>query len=103
MPAERGAHLQVTVDVAHASLALTGELDLGTVCAVHGAAPAMLVASAATITIDLRGLQFIDAAGLGGLVQLCARLSAAGRRVILVRSSAKIRRTFEVAGLADLL
>ena len=57
--------LQIDLDVAHARVALTGELDLATVPVLREAAAVLLSETAEEITIDLGGLQFIDAAGLG--------------------------------------
>lgn len=100
---EPGARLLVSVDAAHARLALTGELDLSTVRALREAARALRDVSTTRITIDLRELRFIDAAGLGGLTQLCATLTGADRQVTLSRPSRNIRRTFARAGLTELL
>jgi anti-anti-sigma factor len=55
------------------------------------------------ITIDLGGLQFIDAAGLGEIAHLRATLLPSGRRLTLSRPSPRIRRTFAIGGLAELL
>ena len=63
--------LQIDLDVAHARVALTGELDLATVPVLREAAAVLLSETAEEITIDLGGLQFIDADGLGEMV--CAR------------------------------
>ena len=67
------------------------------------AAAVLLSETAEEITIDLGGLQFIDAAGLGEIVCLRATLIAAGRQLTLRRSSPRIRRTFAIGGLAELL
>lgn len=95
--------LQVDLDVAHARVALAGELDLATVHALHEAAAVLLSGMAQEITIDLGGLQFIDAAGLGEIAHLRATLLASGRRLTLSRPSPRIRRTFAIGGLAELL
>jgi anti-anti-sigma factor len=95
--------LQIDLDVAHARVALTGELDLATVPVLREAAAVLLSETAEEITIDLGGLQFIDAAGLGEIVCLRATLIAAGRQLTLRRPSPRIRRTFTIGGLAELL
>lgn len=87
----------------HGRLTLAGELDIATRPALSEAATALANASSPQITVDLGGLEFIDAAGLGGIVALRATLIAAGKQVRLNRVSARIRRTFAVAGLAGLL
>jgi anti-anti-sigma factor len=67
------------------------------------AAAGLLSETAEEITIDLGGLQFVDAAGLGEIVCLRAALIAAGRQLTLRRPSPRIRRTFALGGLAGLL
>jgi anti-sigma B factor antagonist len=95
--------LLIHLDVAHARVALTGELDLATVPVLREAAAVLLSETAQEITIDLGGLQFIDAAGLGEIVWLRATLIAVGRQLTLRRPSSRIRRTFALGGLAELL
>jgi anti-anti-sigma factor len=95
--------LLIDLDVAHARVALTGELDLATVPVLREAAAVLLSETAEEITIDLAGLQFIDAAGLGEIVWLRATLIAVGRQLTLRRPSSRIRRTFALGGLAELL
>jgi anti-anti-sigma factor len=95
--------LRVDLDVVHARVALAGELDLATVHALHEAAAVLLSGMAQEITIDLGGLQFIDAAGLGEIAHLRATLIASGRRFTLSRPSPRIRRTFAIGGLDELL
>jgi anti-anti-sigma factor len=98
-----GGQLQIDLDVANASLALIGELDLATIHMLREATAVLLAERAQEITIDLGGLQFIDAAGLGEIVHLRATLIASGRRFTLSRPSPRIRRTFAIGGLAELL
>ena len=95
--------LQIDLDIAHARLAMTGELDLATVHVFREAATLLLSETAHEIAIDLGGLQFIDAAGLGEIVRLQAALNAADRRLTLSRPSPWIRRIFIVGGVAELL
>ena len=95
--------LQINLDVAHARIAMTGELDLATVHLLHDAAALLRSETAHEIAIDLGGLQFIDAAGLGEIVRLRAALNAADGRLTLSRPSPWIRRIFIVGGVAELL
>ena len=95
--------LQIDLDVAHARVALTGELDLATVPVLREAAAVLLSETAEEITIDLGGLQFIDAAGIGEIVRLRLTLIAADRRLTLSRPALSIRRTFAAGGLTELL
>lgn len=98
-----GGQLQIDLHVAHARIAVTGELDLATVHLLRGAAAVLVAETAQEIVIDLAGLQFIDAAGLGEIVRLRVTLTAAGRRLTLSRPSPSIRRTFAAGGLTELL
>ena len=95
--------LQIDLEVAHARVALSGELDLATVHVLHEAAAFLMSETTEAITIDLSGLRFIDAPGLGEIVRLRLTLIAAGRRLTLSRPSPPIRRTFTLGGLAELL
>jgi anti-anti-sigma factor len=95
--------LQIDLDVPHARIAVNGELDLATVHLLREAADVLMSEMAHGITIDLGGLQFIDAAGLGEVVRLRMTLIAAGRRLILSRPSLRIRRTFAIGRLAELI
>jgi anti-anti-sigma factor len=85
--------LQIDLDVAHARVALTGELDLATVPVLREAAAVLLSETAEEITIDLGGLQFIDAAGLGEIVCLRATTLIAAGRPRLPRRVRRSRRT----------
>ena len=65
MAADSGAgQLQNDLDVADTRVAVTGELDLDR-ARVAGAVAVLMSKTAHEITIELGGLQFIDAAGLG--------------------------------------
>lgn len=104
MAANRGGgQLQIDLDVGHARIAVTGELELATVHVLHEAADVLISEPAQVITIDLSRLQFIDAAGLGEIVRIRMTLIAEGRRLILSRPSPRIRRTFAIGGLAELV
>ena len=98
-----GGHLEIDVDVARARIVVTGELDFATVQVLREAGDVLMSETAEEITIDLGRLQFIDAAGLGEIVRLRVTLIAAGRRLILSRLSPRIRRTFAMGGLAELV
>jgi anti-anti-sigma factor len=98
-----GGQLQIDLDIACGRIAVAGELELATVHVFREAAVLLLSETAPEITIDLAGLHFIDAAGLGEIVRLRLTLIAAGRRLTLSRPSPRICRTFTMSGLAELL
>ena len=56
-------------------------------------------ASATTLVIDLRGLSFLDSAGLGRLLAARRRAARAGRRLVLVRGQRTVDRVLMLAGL----
>ena len=82
---------------------MAGELDLATVHALREALAVLASGASRPITIDLTDLHFIDACGLGEIARIAAWLRRSGERLTLARPSARIQRTFGVAGLADLL
>ena len=95
--------MTVTTDVAAACIAVSGELDFDTAPLLDEAARILLSGPARHITVDLRGLRFLDAAALGHLVRLRQTLTATGRQLSLRRPSARIVRTFAAGGLDELL
>ena len=56
-------------------------------------------AEATTLVIDLRGLSFLDSAGLGRLLAARRRAARAGRRLVLVRGQRSVDRVLTLAGL----
>ncbi|MFL5824927.1 MAG: STAS domain-containing protein [Thermoleophilaceae bacterium] len=79
-----------------------GELDVATVPKL---AAALLehVEPGQPVALDLRGLEFIDTAGLRLVLEQHERVKADGGRLVLVRGSASVQRLFEIAGLAEVL
>ena len=57
----------------------------------------------ADITVDLTGVCFIDAAGLGSLVGLANHLAARGAKLSVVGASPRLRRVFDIVQLGGLL
>jgi anti-anti-sigma factor len=85
-----------------ATVAATGEIDLSTVdelrSAVTGAAEGV-----DQLRLDLTDVEFIDSAGLGGLLEL--RSTLRGRAVTLVIDAGEgpVRQAMEITGLSELL
>jgi len=73
----------------------TGPVLVQTVCAV--------LRPSEDIVVDLHLVRFIDAAGMGSLVQLNNVLRSTGRRLLLEAVSARHSRLLTVAGLGYLL
>ena len=84
-----------------ATLQLSGEIDLASIPALRDAA-VRLVASAPghTVAIDLDGVSVVDDTGLGVLLGAAARARESGGDLILICSSERLNRRFELTGLA---
>ena len=54
-----------------------------------------------TLVIDLRGLHFMDSAGLGRLLAARRRAARARRRLVVVRGGRVVDRVMMLAGLQD--
>ena len=81
----------------------TGELDIA---GAHEADEAVRQAESAgtgAVTIDLRGLTFMDSTGLRLLVAADRRAREAGRTLRIVRGQEPIQRVLELTGLGDKL
>jgi anti-anti-sigma factor len=82
-----------------------GELDLHTASALWAAARPVLdqLPPGGVLVVDLSGLQFIDAAGIGVLVRLGNLLGSTGKSLQVIADCPMIRRVFEVTRLESML
>lgn len=81
---------------------LEGELDLSTLPSFRETLrEAQLGAS--TVSIDLQGLEFIDCAALGAVVDADTLARREGNRLILVRGSGQVDRVLRLTGLLERL
>lgn len=53
------------------------------------------------LVLDLRGLDFVDSAGMSRILAARRRARRAGRRLVLVRGSASVQRFLQVAALTE--
>ena len=82
-------------------LHLSGDLDLGSLPAMHGAVTQIVTAHPGKlIAIDLDGVAVLDDAGLGVLLGAAGRAREASGDLVLVCSSQRFRARFERSGLA---
>jgi anti-anti-sigma factor len=79
----------------------SGELDVATVETLRAALDS--VRSAGRLLLDLRGLSFIDSAGLHLLVVLAERAQGDRSRLTLVAPPAPVDRTIRLCGLDEAL
>ena len=86
-------------------IVVAGELDLHTGTAFWEACrPAVdRVPPGGELVVDLGGLNFLDAAGIGSLVRLGNLLGAAGKRLQVKADCPTIRRVFQITQLERLL
>jgi len=80
---------------------LIGELDLDGASAVEAELLAAEATDAASIVVDLGGLEFIDSTGIR-LMVMAAERNEDGRFTI-VRGTKQVHRVFEITDLADRL
>ena len=85
-----------------AHIRLCGELDLaGTAEVERALSDALKVAREAVV--DLRGLEFLDSAGVHTLIEATASARRASRRVVVVPAAPLVQAVFDPTGTADKL
>jgi anti-anti-sigma factor len=85
------------------TLALVGELDLASVEVLRGAVERTCAEDTSAITLDLRGLTFIDSTGLAAIVHASKLCDTNGYDFALIRGADSTQRLFELTGLIDVL
>jgi anti-anti-sigma factor len=84
-------------------LRLTGELDRLTVDRVDAAVRELAEETTSTLVLDVRGLQFIDSAGLRTLSRAHNLLAGRGHELVVRAPSGAVLRLLELVGLRDIL
>ena len=83
------------------TLQVTGELDLASVGRFRDAALRLVASSpSTTVAIDLDGVSVIDDTGLGVLLGAAARAREGGGDVVLICTTERLLRWFELSGLS---
>lgn len=85
----------------HVVVALCGELDLSDTSDVASHLIAAVAAYGPSIVVDLTGLNFIDACGLGVLVRVLRWTRESGGDLSLAAPQQQVRRVLEITGLID--
>ncbi|MDT4957782.1 MAG: hypothetical protein QOD31_1581 [Pseudonocardiales bacterium] len=80
-----------------------GELDSTSVSLLVRIVAELIDVSPGKTTVHIGHLTFIDASGMGGLVQLGNRLAAASAEFSVVGAAPRHRQLFEIVGLSALL
>lgn len=81
---------------------MTGEIDMDTAPVLRGLLDEALALGTGTVTVDLEGVEFMDAQGLTALVDVARQLSDSNRQ-LAVRAAPALRRIFDVTDLTTLL
>lgn len=82
---------------------LEGELDLAGAPRVVEAVTGLCRDGAGSILLDIRGLRFLDSAGLRALLEAESVCAADGCSLSLTGAGPRVRRVFELAGVLDVL
>jgi anti-sigma B factor antagonist len=84
-------------------LRIAGELDVASAPVVHQAAQLLAEQPAQDLLIDMNGVTFLDAAGLGALIALAIAQRQAGAELTFVGLSSLCRELFTLADAKVLL
>ena len=99
---EEDLSIHISRDGSTAMVVASGEIDLSTVDELRSA-----VTSAAEGTeklrLDLTDVEFIDSAGLGGLLELRSTLRSRSVTLEIAAGDGAVRQAMEITGLSELL
>jgi anti-sigma B factor antagonist len=82
-----------------AVLQVAGEVDVYTAPVLRERVQDLMAKGVVHLVVDLGGVLFLDSSGLGVLVGSLKRLRAHGGSLMLVISSERIQRIFQITGL----
>ena len=81
------------------TLALRGEIDLGSAPIVRASLDGAVAESHPVVEVDLAGVTFMDSSGLGALAAAHQALVAAGRQLVVTGAQGTVRRVLSISGL----
>ncbi len=85
------------------TLALSGELELGSANTLQSACTRLFAAGLRSLTIDLSGLMFIDSTGLAAIILASKICERDGLDFWLIPGPRAVQRLFEITGLIEVL
>jgi anti-anti-sigma factor len=94
--------VRASTDDGVATVAVDGELDIATVSVLEGALSDVERGEAATLTLDLGGVGFMDSTGLRALLSARKRAAHAGRALQLANIPPPVARVFDLTGAGRL-
>jgi anti-anti-sigma factor len=83
-------------------LIVTGQVDIETAPELRSALQRLRDTGATTVVVDAEAVEFLDSVGISVLIAVRERLADDGGGLIVRSPSRQVRRTLEMAGLADL-
>ena len=98
-----GLEVETTSEDARHTLTLAGALELNSVGVLEAALSRLWSQNVAAVTLDLRGVTFIDSSGLWTITTLqkwCAREAI---RFMIIPGPDPVQHVFELTGLSDVL
>jgi anti-sigma B factor antagonist len=90
-----------TADGRVISLALSGELDLGSAPELDRELREIAQTNPERLILDLSGLSFMDSTGLASIVEAQRVAQADGHELVLRHPTRQVQRLFELTGLTD--
>ena len=90
-------------DPLSAAVVLDGEIDISTCPAIRRLLMAAISGGNVHLAVDMSGVTFIDAGGIGGLVAAANRARRAGGGLSLLAPSPQVRRLLDVFHLDEIL
>ena len=91
------------VDYAVRRISLGGEFDIAVASNLATAVAAMQRRTTGDITIDVKEVHFMDAAGLGAIAGASNAQAARGAAVVVTSANASVRKLFTLGRLVELL
>ena len=80
------------------TVVVSGEIDVLTAPPLRLALLHALEHVPGSLVVDLAGVEFIDAAGVGALVDVANKAQAGGRQMVVTRPSPFVRRIIDILG-----
>lgn len=84
------------LDVTERRLTLCGELDVAGAPALTDASALLVTCDPGDSTLEVSGLSFVDAAGLGRIVVLANALASRGAKFAVLGAIPQVRRVFDI-------
>jgi anti-sigma B factor antagonist len=104
VPQPGGLELDEHGSDASRTLALSGELDISTADRLQDAVKRLCATEGAReLTLDLRGLTFIDSSGLAAIVYAVRQCERHERQLSVIRGPQAVHEVLELTGLTELL